>query len=689
VLILGAGTHDYVLNTTGDQNHTANSSTLRLTVIAAPSATSLFLNSAQANLTINYSQIANVSAYCDIGTPTMFKNSSQVSSPFIWNPAAGTYLFSANCSGDSNHSVSEKRYLLAVNKAVSSVTMLLNGTDGDFQAERGSWVNLTAFLNHDQTQNFNMYQNYSMVKYGFTPLENLSYYPVSGHYDITANCSASENYSSASVHHLLVIADTIPPSLDFTPPTPDNGTNSTRNWIYVNVSAGEVLGGCVLSWFNGSLLNLSMNYSGTNCYKNMTGLGEGGYRFRVFGNDTDGNVNATPEIQVSLNFSIDLVAPALDFVSPTLGNGSTTTNSWIAVNVSANEDLGACVLNWNNGTITNVSMSVNGTSCYALMQGLSQGYYYFKVFANDTAGNMNATGGWQIRYYIAPSQPPSGGGPSGGGAIPSTPPKANATIVAESIEIITGTRFIYLEMYPGDTTSTSIFVKNNQKLGSIFTTQFVGNAKDFVTFLGPSFAYLMPGSGEYHKIQVSIPGDAKQGIYSGEVSASGGGVTDKIPVTIKVLEKKQGLLDLKIEALKTSVRPGDSGSYEIKLYNLGKTGRVDVQLKLQVYNPKTNETIAEKVETLAVETSLSALSELAIPANAKDGSYEVRATAFYTDSSFQAAQAYATTQITVRGVHSPWYYDFATRYWYALVLMLIGIIVAYLYLMGYMSGHKG
>jgi parallel beta-helix repeat protein len=688
VLMLGAGTHDYVLNTTGDQNHTANSTIGRITVLTASTEGSLFLNSAQANLSINYSQSVNVSAYCNPGALTLYMNSSPVSNPFIGIVSSGTFMFHADCDGDSNHSASEKQYLLIVNKTLSSITLLINGTDGDILAEKGSTINVTALLSHNQTQNFYIYQNYSMVKYGFSPLENFSYYSILGYYNITANCSESENYTSAVAHHMLTIVDTTPPSLDFVSPTPYNQSNVSTSWIFVNVSGNEILGGCVLRWFNGSWQNLSMDDGGMNCYINMTGLAERGYRFLVFGNDTEGNVNVTTDIQATVNFSTDNVAPTLDFVPPTLGNASTTTNNWIAVNVSANENLSVCLLSWSNGTITNVSMAVNGISCYALMQGLSQGYYYFKVFANDSTGNMNASGGWQIRYYVAPSQPPAGGGPSGGGAIPSSPPKANATIVNESREIITGTRFIYLEMYPGDTTSTSIFVKNNQKLAGTFTTQFVGNAKDFVTLMGPAFAYLMPGSGEYHKIQVSIPGDAKQGIYSGEVSASGGGVTDKIPVTIKVLEKKQGLLDLKIDALKTNVKPGDTGSFEIKLYNLGKTGRVDVQLRLQIYDPKTNETIAEKVETLAVETSLSSLSTIAIPIDSREGDYEVRATASYTDSSYQSLQAIATTQITVRGAQVPWYYDFAARYWWALVLMLIGIIIAYLYLMGYVSRHK-
>ena len=281
---------------------------------------------------------------------------------------------------------------------------------------------------------------------------------------VYANDTAG-NIGSAQVYFTV---DTAPPQLNFVTPTLDNQSYTNNNWIYINVSSNEQLDTCLLD-MNG--VNYTMTVVGTYCYINKTGLSDGTYYFRVYGNDTAGNMNVTEDRQItvdtisptvtiyspqnityttttinldvsadesvdtwwySLNggsnviftpnttitasqglnniivyandsagnigsaqvyFTVDSIVPPLDFVSPTPANQSTVTDDWIFVNVSSNEALDTCILDWNG---VNETMTVVGTYCYINKTNLADGTYYFRVYGNDTAGNMNVTEDRQV-----------------------------------------------------------------------------------------------------------------------------------------------------------------------------------------------------------------------------------------------------------------------------------------------------
>jgi hypothetical protein len=98
--------------------------------------------------------------------------------------------------------------------------------------------------------------------------------------------------------------------------------------------------------------------------------------------------------------------PSLWFSSDTLSNLSTTDQNWIFVNVSADETLSSCTLNWYDGAWTNVSMTAAGNYCYVNMIGLTPGSYYFRVYGNDSYWNMNVTEDRQVSMAAPPPPPP-------------------------------------------------------------------------------------------------------------------------------------------------------------------------------------------------------------------------------------------------------------------------------------------
>jgi len=84
----------------------------------------------------------------------------------------------------------------------------------------------------------------------------------------------------------------------------------------------------------------------------------------------------------------DTTEPGLDFVPPTPNNNTYTQNrSWVYLNISASEQLSACLLD--NGA-ANITMTVNYDYCYHNLTGQANGTeVYVWVWANDTTGNLN------------------------------------------------------------------------------------------------------------------------------------------------------------------------------------------------------------------------------------------------------------------------------------------------------------
>jgi hypothetical protein len=180
----------------------------------------------------------------------------------------------------------------------------------------------------------------------------------------------------------------LPPSITFVSPTRANNTNVSGNYIEVNVSLSENPGSCLLNWYSGAWANYTMSISGLYCYRNMTSLPNSVYQFRVYANDTAGNLNVSETRYVGVSYSNpDATPPNLTILTPL--NASQASQNWVLINVSANEPLSSCKLDWNG--IANESWTAQGSYCWINKTSLVNGTYTFRVYANDSAGNWNST----------------------------------------------------------------------------------------------------------------------------------------------------------------------------------------------------------------------------------------------------------------------------------------------------------
>ena len=99
-----------------------------------------------------------------------------------------------------------------------------------------------------------------------------------------------------------VINDISPPAIDFiAPPTPVDGSTVTVNYVNVTVNVTDPSGvSTVLLNWNG--LNETMNMTADNTWSvNKTGLSNGDYTFKVYANDTAGNMGVSETRVVTVN----------------------------------------------------------------------------------------------------------------------------------------------------------------------------------------------------------------------------------------------------------------------------------------------------------------------------------------------------------------------------------------------------
>jgi hypothetical protein len=217
----------------------------------------------------------------------------------------------------------------------------------------------------------------------------------------------STNSSDTDSKTIYFTVDTTPPTINFVPPTDSNDSTITRNYTFVNITLSEAASWIMLEW-NGA--NETMYGSNLIYYKNKTNLANGTYNYRVYANDSAGNMNVSEIKQIKVAYSpqeSDTTPPQPIFTPPTPNNGASLPSSTtsIQINISdveSNKD--TYILNWNGVNESHLYSDFPITKPVS-----SSNSYSFYVWANDTAGNSNQT---ETRSFSVQS---GGGSPSGGG----------------------------------------------------------------------------------------------------------------------------------------------------------------------------------------------------------------------------------------------------------------------------------
>ncbi len=93
----------------------------------------------------------------------------------------------------------------------------------------------------------------------------------------------------------------------------------------------------------------------------------------------------------------DMTPPSITLPSPTEANLTFVYVNYTFINASLDENASTALLEWDNGTVSNLSMSGSAKNWSRNMTGLNDGTYKYRVWANDSANNWNSTG-WRTVY---------------------------------------------------------------------------------------------------------------------------------------------------------------------------------------------------------------------------------------------------------------------------------------------------
>lgn len=204
---------------------------------------------------------------------------------------AGTFYWQSHANDTNGVSNSTSQTVFTISKADSGLTLLLNGTNGNFSILEDTTVNLTLQLT--ESDNVSLYVNGILYQNSSAPYSNISIFADPGEYNITAIYPGNQNYTSNTSTHWLTVNDTTSPTISsasasptpllpgdniiFTATVTDNGVLDA---VWVNISNSTFSTTIILANSSGSTFNTSYN---------TINLSQDTYTVTIFANDTYGN----------------------------------------------------------------------------------------------------------------------------------------------------------------------------------------------------------------------------------------------------------------------------------------------------------------------------------------------------------------------------------------------------------------
>ena len=300
------------------------------------------------------------------------------------NIGAGGYVWkmhSNDTAENINSSMPWQTYL--INRASSSVNLLLNGTDGNFTVNNSGTVNVSGILETGQG-NVTIYEKGVLIANGTSPQSIIRTYTSIGNYNITVVYYQTQNYTGNSETHYVIVQDTIAPG----PVTLLNETKTGETWILWNWSnPGDADLDHLEIWLNGSF---QTNVSETTEGINISGLlSDTGYeiQIRTADNWTTPNIGAFVNDTARTNVSADVTPPGIYNIK-----NSSITDTSVNITWDTNEEATSVIKYGTSpgsytGTFENLSTTLNHT---VILTGLnSSTTYYYVVNSSDPAGNSN------------------------------------------------------------------------------------------------------------------------------------------------------------------------------------------------------------------------------------------------------------------------------------------------------------
>jgi hypothetical protein len=481
-----------------------------------------------------------------------------------------------------------------------------------------------------------------------------------------------------------------------------NNQNYLTGWFEIYATA----------WFNGTMveanntpISAAFNLYRVNTTQNLTNFttnASGKYaqllhkryydfNIRAFGNE----INLS---NVSINSNLYNATKLDDVPTDLIGSSASRVSKVMYIESILNYTTGTIVLNYTGAAYTSSSLGVyqcsdwdytnrNCTSSWTRISStrdpsahtltfsasgnLSSAYAAAEFICGDGVCDTNYGESNAICPTDCPSPPsgptgPSGGGGGGGGGV--TPIQPEVTI-----PLSLSTSLIEVRLYPGEYQISSIGITNNKKESTEVSLSVDGDIWPFTLFEKDKIV-IGPKQTEYAKIKFFTMPTTIPGVYNGNIIIKTADNTYKISVILRVEYEREKLLDVKVEAITKEVLAGQKLKYQVTLYNLGLTKRVDVFINYTVKSVETDKIIAVDKETMAIETTLSFIRMMAIPEKTEPGLYTIEATAWYENKSASSVASFSV-------VSPPWIFSLLLMIftnWITYVILFVAIPCFYL-----------
>ena len=199
-----------------------------------------------------------------------------------------------------------------------------------------------------------------------------------------------------------------------------------------------------------------------------------------------------------------------------------------------------------------------------------------------------------------------------------TPPGRGGRIIVKK-DFYVSRETIFITLKQGETKSESFLIRN---IGNTRIEINLENPKlaDFIKISETEF-YLNADESKVIILDFLARENTIPDLYMGKIIIKGDGIEKEVLIAIEV-ETKKPLFDVKVEIPRKFlyVIPGEELFAEIELYNLGGTGRIDVNLEYFIKDDEESIIVSEQ-ETLAVETRTNFIKKFEIPEDIKFGKY--------------------------------------------------------------------
>ena len=321
--------------------------------------------------------------------------------------SSAAHNWSVNCTDTAGNKNSSVYYYFVVDTSAPVVNLLLP-QNNYWSASKSIQFNYTPIDSY--LQSCQLWGNWSggwhlnETSFSVTPSvvntfnKNLS----DGNYLWNVKCNDSSGSFAFNSSNYTLNVDTVFPNISYNPNTELNLTVKKQNWIFVNISASDLNKESVIFEWNG--VNESFDFSSGNLsWENKTALTTGTYTFRVYVNDSAGNLNFTNLRTVV----IDLSAPNWSNQNQTVaGVYSNIIHRGEEINLSAiwvdNINLSRAWLatnetgSWDNKTNYRSPLNFSGTAnlSYFNWSNVSSSLGQvigWKIYANDSSGNENVS----------------------------------------------------------------------------------------------------------------------------------------------------------------------------------------------------------------------------------------------------------------------------------------------------------